>query len=157
MTYETKNIAFHIIHVKVSSNSWCPRTLAEREREREILKNWKVDYLVRFCCWETSKMLSLEEFQICDLVRSHILPFVLAFPSHGFSMCIGFQLRSRFSTSFVFLLFVAVFFSFCTQYHMARNMISGHRMILLYNDVNVLKSLVGIWRMHSDMWLTYSF
>ena len=27
MTYETKNITFHVIHVKVSSDSRCSRTL----------------------------------------------------------------------------------------------------------------------------------
>ena len=27
MTYETKNISFHVIHVKVSSDSRCSRTL----------------------------------------------------------------------------------------------------------------------------------
>ena len=47
MTYETKNITFHVIRVKVSSKSRCSRTLPmnvaiesaqrEREREREIL------------------------------------------------------------------------------------------------------------------------
>ena len=42
MTYETRNIAFHVIHVKVSSDSRCSRNLPmererEREREREII------------------------------------------------------------------------------------------------------------------------
>ena len=27
MTYETKNVTFHMIHVKVSIDSWCSRTL----------------------------------------------------------------------------------------------------------------------------------
>ena len=48
MTYETKNITFHVIHVKVSSDSRCSRTLlmgvviksAHCDRERNSWEDW---------------------------------------------------------------------------------------------------------------------
>ena len=48
MTNETKNITFHVIHVKVSSNCWCSRTLpmnvaiksAHCGCERNSCKDW---------------------------------------------------------------------------------------------------------------------
>ena len=48
MTYETKNITFHVIRVKVSSDSRCSRTLpmnvaiesAHRGCERNSCKDW---------------------------------------------------------------------------------------------------------------------
>ena len=48
MTYETKNITFHVIRVKVSSKSWCSRTLpmnvaidsAHCGCERNSCKDW---------------------------------------------------------------------------------------------------------------------
>ena len=48
MTYETKTIAFHVIHVKVSKNSRHSRTLsmnvaiesANRDCERDLYKDW---------------------------------------------------------------------------------------------------------------------
>ena len=48
MTYETKNITFHIIHVKVSSDSRCSRTLtmnvanknAHCGCDRTLCKDW---------------------------------------------------------------------------------------------------------------------
>ena len=48
MTYETKNIMFHVIHVKVSSKSRCSRTLpmnvaiesAHFGCERNLCKDW---------------------------------------------------------------------------------------------------------------------
>ena len=46
MTYETKNITFHVIRVKVSSKSQCSRTLpmnvaiAHCGYERNLCKDW---------------------------------------------------------------------------------------------------------------------
>ena len=48
MTYETENITFHVIRVKVSSDSQCSRTLqiniaiesAHRGCERNACKDW---------------------------------------------------------------------------------------------------------------------
>ena len=48
MTYETKNITFHMIRVKVSSDSRCSRTLpmnvaiesVHRDCERKSCKDW---------------------------------------------------------------------------------------------------------------------
>ena len=48
MTYETKSITFHVIHVKVSSDSRCSRNLlvnvaiesANYDRERNSCEDW---------------------------------------------------------------------------------------------------------------------
>ena len=87
MTYETKNITFHVIHVKVSSGSWCSRTLlmnvasAHCDYERDSCKDKGWSKICGNHSWMWSKVehcikLCYSDSQTCfgQSVHNRLLP-----------------------------------------------------------------------------------